>query len=413
MIPVSTDAPIYHYPIGTVGLIAANLGCFLLFCNLPSMGSLDSPEAFEESFYWVDRLAMEFGAFKPWQWFTCNFLHSDWIHLIGNMIFLWSFGLIVEGKIGLVRFLILYAIVGTVFGMVAQLSSIVFAWEGISLGASGVIFGLLAFCIAWAPANEFEVIWLLGRAGGTLEISILVFGALFVGKEALFFGLGGFQVSSELFHIVGFIVALPFALWMVRAGQVDCEGWDIFSYLSGATGTNSKIAKNRVAMEMARERAASVKQSNSDRIATQKALQKGLPPEKRAVQFRDQVRAAIDSGSYELAAKLQEKITLSNPGITWNQEDLYATIHGLLKERKYETVAPLMSLHIDSFEAHRTAMQKLLIKMWLKEQRPRHALRFMRGIDRSQLSSKELDEIRQLANHAQKMIDAGVVEFSN
>jgi membrane associated rhomboid family serine protease len=413
MIPVSTDAPIYHYPIGTVGLIAANLGCFLLFCNLPSIDALDSPEAFEESFYWIETLALEFGAFKPWQWFTCNFLHSDWIHLIGNMIFLWSFGMIVEGKIGLLRFLAIYAAIGTVFGMVAQLISIVFAWEGISLGASGVIFGLLAFCIAWAPANEFEVLWLLGRAGGTLEISILVFGVLFVAKEALFFSLGGFQVSSELFHIVGFLVALPFALWMVKAAYVDCEGWDIFSYLSGATGANSRVAQNRLAMETARERAAMARQSNANRIATQEALQRSLPPEKRAGHFREQVRSAIDSGSFELAAKLQEKITLSNPGITWNQEDLYATIHGLLKERKYSVVAPLMSLHIDSFEEHRSSMQKLLIKMWLKEQRPRHALRFMRGMDRTQLTPKELDEIRQLANHAQKLIDDGVVEFSN
>lgn len=413
MIPLSTDAPIYHPPFGTGGLIAVNVLCFVMFCITPVEVPLESLEVLEETSTWVERLSLEFGAFKPWQWLTNNFMHADWVHLISNMVFLWSFGLIVEGKVGLLRFLTIYLAVGTIYGLILQIGSYVLPWEGYALGASAAIFGLLAFCVAWAPANEFEVLWLFGGRGGTFEISVLAFGAFFFAKEAFVFSLGGFQMSSELLHILGFVIAMPLALWMVKSGRVDCEGWDVFSYLSGTTGKNSKIAKNQQAMEMARERAAMARQDLRNRPGAPGKTPVTLSPTQRASQLRAQVKSAIDAGEFELAAKLQEKIALANPGVTWSQEDLYLTIHGLLKQRRYDIAIPLMTLHIESFESHRFAMQKLLLRIWLKEQRPRKALSYLRGLDTIAYQPTEIAEFQSLADHAKKMIDEGVIEFSN
>ena len=44
----------------------------------------------------------------PLQWLTNNFLHAGFFHLAGNMIFLWTFGLVVEGKLGWWAFLLVY-----------------------------------------------------------------------------------------------------------------------------------------------------------------------------------------------------------------------------------------------------------------------------------------------------------------
>src|SRR5690606_17254085 len=116
-----------------------------------------------------------------------------------------AFGLIVEGKVGSLVFALIYLGIGTTYGCLLQTSSLVTGWEGTALGASAAIFGLLALCVIWAPANEFTILWGLA----TLDISILTYGGLFVAKEALFWTLGGFHISSELLHIMGFAVAFP------------------------------------------------------------------------------------------------------------------------------------------------------------------------------------------------------------
>ena len=87
----------------------------------------------------------------PLQWLTNNFMHSGFFHLAGNMIFLWTFGLVVEGKLGWWRFLLVVPR--------SRRSPKVRACRFLStpqtpiemLGASGVIFGLLAMCLVWAP----------------------------------------------------------------------------------------------------------------------------------------------------------------------------------------------------------------------------------------------------------------------
>ena len=96
MIPLGTDAPIYHWPIATAGLIAVNTAAYAFVM----LGA--DPEQ-------VQRLMLTYGdGLHPIQWVTSNFLHAGIVHLIGNMIYLWGFGLIVEGKVGWFRFLLIY-----------------------------------------------------------------------------------------------------------------------------------------------------------------------------------------------------------------------------------------------------------------------------------------------------------------
>ena len=88
LIPYQTDAPVYHWPIATVGTIVVNvLICFYV---------LTRPEETADAIYAVGML--RYGWWLPWQWVTSNYLH-DVMQLFGTMVFLWSFGLIVEGKV--------------------------------------------------------------------------------------------------------------------------------------------------------------------------------------------------------------------------------------------------------------------------------------------------------------------------
>lgn len=114
MIPISTDAPIYHLPIATVSTIILNVICFVAFCmnidsqevalvtpdgrviateeqfadELSKFETEEEADAFIESLTaqtsgWTQSLSVEFGKLRPWQWVTNNFMHAGWGHLIG------------------------------------------------------------------------------------------------------------------------------------------------------------------------------------------------------------------------------------------------------------------------------------------------------------------------------------------
>ncbi|MFK7821239.1 MAG: rhomboid family intramembrane serine protease, partial [Planctomycetaceae bacterium] len=60
----------------------------------------------------ADPWILWFGAIRPHQWLTAFFMHAGFAHLIGNMVFLWAFGLVVEGKLGWKKFIPLYLMLG-------------------------------------------------------------------------------------------------------------------------------------------------------------------------------------------------------------------------------------------------------------------------------------------------------------
>lgn len=85
--------PIYRRPWGAVLLIVLNTVLFAA-----------GPQA-EVVLVWGDGL-------HPGQWFLSTFAHASLSHLIGNMVFLWVFGLVVEGKVGLARFVAIFVGIG-------------------------------------------------------------------------------------------------------------------------------------------------------------------------------------------------------------------------------------------------------------------------------------------------------------
>src|SRR5262245_55636092 len=135
LIPYNTDAPIYHWPFATLGTIIVNV---LIFCVAMAL-----PEDQEEWIY--EHFALIYGTWNPIQWLTSNYLHGGIFHVLGNMAVLWGIGIVVEGKIGWWRFLLLYNLMGVVQCGIEQ--TLMLAEEGASLGASAIIYGLIAIAL--------------------------------------------------------------------------------------------------------------------------------------------------------------------------------------------------------------------------------------------------------------------------
>src|SRR3954465_14809848 len=126
VIPTGTDAPIYHWPFATVGLILLNVA--LLFLVPPVAGVVrfaENDEVIEDaetaSNFERYALAIGDGRLHPVQWVTHNFLHYGFLHLAGNMLFLWAFGIVVAGQPGPIKFLLAYLAIGTLHGAFVQL----------------------------------------------------------------------------------------------------------------------------------------------------------------------------------------------------------------------------------------------------------------------------------------------------
>lgn len=221
IIPYSTDAPLYHLPIVTGVMICVNIVVFCMTTLQVALGNVEP-----ESIQW---LMIQFNQINPLQWLTGHFMHADVIHLLGNMFFLFAFGLVVEGKAGNIRFLMMYLAMATAIGAIAQVPMYLLGGEGAALGASAIIFALMVIAVVWAPENELEGFYWIFIFYGTFEARIMSFGLLFIGWELFLLILTGFTMSGAMGHVIGVLVGIPVAFYMLRHEIVDCEGWDLVS----------------------------------------------------------------------------------------------------------------------------------------------------------------------------------------
>jgi membrane associated rhomboid family serine protease len=103
--------------------------------------------------------------------FTSMFMHADMWHLLGNMIFLWTFGRRVEDACGSGRFLLYYLLAG----MIANIGSVVLNPSMIdrpSIGASGAIAGVMGAYLLMFPGAKIQSLWGLGSIVRTPIVAV-------------------------------------------------------------------------------------------------------------------------------------------------------------------------------------------------------------------------------------------------
>jgi membrane associated rhomboid family serine protease len=132
------------------------------------------------------------------------FMHGDFAHLFGNMLFLWIFGDNLEDRLGHVRFIGFYILCG----IGAGLAQIVTDAHSVipMLGASGAISGVLGGYIALFPQRQVKAI-ILGRIATVPAVVVL---GIWFGMQVLFGllapeGVGGVAYAA---HIGGFLIGL-------------------------------------------------------------------------------------------------------------------------------------------------------------------------------------------------------------
>lgn len=158
--------------------------------------------------------------------FTSMFLHAGWLHLLGNMLFLWIFGANVEDRVGRARFLLVFLAGGVVADAAQVLSNP--ASEAPMIGASGAIAAVLGVYVVLFPRARIQSLVFLGFFYQLIAVpAVIVLGFWFLlqvadgigslgpttvvgGGVAVFAHIGGFAAGA--------LLALPFRLRAPRVG---------------------------------------------------------------------------------------------------------------------------------------------------------------------------------------------------
>jgi membrane associated rhomboid family serine protease len=153
---------------------------------------------------------------------TCMFLHGGFMHLFGNMLFLWIYGDNVERRLGAIPFLFAYLATG----IVATLShALIFSRSDVPLvGASGAISGVLGFYFLWFPRNTVRMmVFLPPFLWHVFQVPArLVLGMYLVVDNLLPFLFAGEGGVAHGAHIGGFIAG-GIAAWFFDRRDVEAK----------------------------------------------------------------------------------------------------------------------------------------------------------------------------------------------
>ncbi len=226
MIPLRDANPTQRAPIVTLALIAASIGVFAFELSRLMTGgdAALGPVVVEWGIVPVELIAaLQRGALASQETatlLTSQFLHGGWLHLGGNMLYLWIFGNNIEDRFGRVPFLAFYLVGGAVAG----LTQVAIAPESTvpTIGASGAIAATLgAYLVLFPRARVTSLVFLvffyqLLRIPAVIVLAFWFVLQLVDGFASL--GVGDSATGGVAFfaHIGGFVFGALVAL-AVRA----------------------------------------------------------------------------------------------------------------------------------------------------------------------------------------------------
>ena len=172
MLPIRDNVPTRTFPVVTVTLIAVNVAVWLLY-QLPNLDRSVHDLAFHPCE--VNGSCQQIDKGWPLTAITSMFMHGSWLHLGGNMLFLWIFGNNVEDAMGRLRFLVFYFL-GGIAATTLQ-TFVTFHWGSPgdtmvpNLGASGAISAVLgAYLVLLPSASVLTLVFYL-----LIEIPAILF----------------------------------------------------------------------------------------------------------------------------------------------------------------------------------------------------------------------------------------------
>jgi len=216
MIPLRDDNPVQHRPVVTIGIILLNVAVFLWQLSLP-------PDQGQYAVYQLGFMpGLLFGyAQMDERWIspgatilTSMFLHGGFLHVAGNMLYLWIFGDNIEERVGRFRFAVFYLLCGAFAAFAQALPDRASTLP--MIGASGAVSGVLgAYLVLYPRANVLVAVPLLVIFYTFRVPAVIVLGFWFVAQlvGSLADRAGG--GVAFVAHIGGFVFGAVAIRWFL------------------------------------------------------------------------------------------------------------------------------------------------------------------------------------------------------
>ncbi len=220
MIPIRDINPVRTKPLVLYVIIGINVAVWFYQVQLSAVGGGDAMQAFVLRFGVVPKAFVTGSLGSLVTPVTSMFMHGGWLHIIGNMWFLWVFGDNVEDKLGPRRFLLFYVL----SGVIAALAQVVINPESNipMVGASGAVSGILAAYVMLFPRAKvvtlIPIFFFLHFARIPAAFFIFIwFGMQLLNASASLVTIGEDTGGTAFFaHVGGFVGGLAMVWWFLR-----------------------------------------------------------------------------------------------------------------------------------------------------------------------------------------------------
>ncbi|HIC90752.1 MAG TPA: rhomboid family intramembrane serine protease [Syntrophaceae bacterium] len=218
MIPLKDDVPSRTFPFVTIGIIILNVLVYLYQASLGYHGQeifVRQMGAIPFEITHIIDIDPRSSVPIPLTVLTYMFMHGGFLHLLGNMLYLWIFGDNVEDSLGHIRFVLFYLFCGVMAALIHILSDV----NSLSpmVGASGAIAGVLgAYFLLYPKANVLTLVifFLFIR---TIKIPAILFLGLWFLIQIL--NIGSASPVAWYAHIGGFICGILFIAFFIPKGK--------------------------------------------------------------------------------------------------------------------------------------------------------------------------------------------------
>jgi membrane associated rhomboid family serine protease len=211
LIPYEIETLYQRHPFANWAIIG---GCVLVFIGMITGGISD---AVLESMVLYD--------WHPAGLVGHVFLHAGWVHLIGNMVFLWVFGNAVCSNTNN----LIYPALFLAIGLIAGAAHLALDGEP-AVGASGAVNGVIGIALAMYPLNRVHVFWAFFIRGGTFSCPVWVLALVWLLFDVwgAWRGVGGVAYWA---HIGGLLGGLGVGLWALQLRWIAITEYDNRSLL--------------------------------------------------------------------------------------------------------------------------------------------------------------------------------------
>lgn len=322
-------------------------------------------------------------------------MHAGVLHLVGNMIFLWVFGLVVEGKVGPAKFVALYFGMGIAQNIIEQ---VLFLGTPVapSLGASSVLYGLLVLAMFWAPGDNILCLLIILFTPIPVSVPIIVFCFLYLFMDFGSAMFSGFEMSTPLLHVMGAAVGFVPAIVMLRLHMVETDDEDVFSRIRELRGKEHPTKKlSRKAMKEAEEETIGKQREAAD---------------KTEIVLRS-LDTHLSVGNVNAARRVMVDFHRRGGRIDWTEAQLMTIIKVTQSKNDWDQTIEFSEQYLKRFSRNATRLRINMAKIYVLEKAfPRRALLTIKEINIDELSADQRKACQQIVAHAQKMIDEGALE---